>query len=160
MRYIAYADGACSSNGKKDASISGSFAVYNAPDSEGAVNHSRLLESDPIYFASRMTLIAPEGSRPTNNLAEALTLHAAIAWLCGAGALEKDNLVTIFMDSQIVLYQMSGLYRTKNQHIRGVYQRIHALLDRHGKKAGCKMEDVLRLYWIPGDLMKATIIAH
>lgn len=160
MRYIAYADGACSNNGKRDASISGSFAVYDASDIKEQINHAYFLEIDPLYFAPRMALVAPEGSRPTNNLAEALTLHAAIAWLKGAGVLKKGNLVTIFMDSQIVLYQMSGLYRTKNRHIRGVYQQIHGLLDREAKSVGCKMEDVLHLDWIPGDLMKATIIAH
>lgn len=164
MKYIAYADGACSNNGRRDAGVSGSFAVYIAPDAENAdekgVNHAYFLEAEPLYFARRMALVAPEGARPTNNVAEALTLHATIAWLCESGALQKGNLVTIFMDSQIVLCQMSGLYRVKNRNMLGIYRRIHALLDRQAKKAGCKMEEILRFDWIPSDLMKATIIAH
>lgn len=158
MRYIIYADGACSNNGRQNAKIEGSFAVYDLAGIE--INHAKLIGKEPIYFASRMTLLVPKGGRPTNNLAEALTLHAAIAWLCANSILAKSNDVTICMDSQMVLYQMSGLYKTRNGPMREVYQRIHGLLAQQGKKAGCRMEDILHLDWIPGELMKSTVIGH
>lgn len=160
MRYIVYADGACSNNGRQNAKIEGSFAVYEVTDNSQSFDHASLVGKDPFYFAPRITLLVPEGGRPTNNLAEALTLHTAITWLCGSGILSKPNDVTIYMDSQMVLYQMSGLYKTKNGSIREVYQRIHGLLAQQGKKAGCKMEDILHLDWIPGELMKSTVIGH
>lgn len=163
MRYITYADGACSNNGRSDAKIEGSFAVYSVPGEQGKslfTDHASLIGKDPMYFASRITLLVPKGGRPTNNLAEALTLHAAIAWLCGNDILAMPNDVTICMDSQMVLYQMSGLYKTRNGPMREVYQRIHGLLARQGKKSGCRMEEILHLDWIPGELMKSTIIGH
>lgn len=163
MRYITYADGACSNNGRSNAKIEGSFAVYavESQDLSGQfTDHASLIGKEPLYFASRITLLIPKGGRPTNNLAEALTLHAAIAWLCGNDILAKHNDVTICMDSQMVLYQMSGLYKTRNGPMREVYQRIHDLLRKQGKKAGCRMEEILHLDWIPGELMKSTVIGH
>lgn len=162
MKYLAYADGACSNNGRMNAEIEGSFAVYRlSPQLEKITNevHSALFGETPLYHANRISLVAPKGAHPTNNLAEALTLHAALAWICANNLLMKGNSVTVFMDSQVVLFQMTGMYRAKN-HMRAIYQRIYQMLGNHAGKTGCPVEDVLKFDWIPGDLMKASVIGH
>lgn len=162
MRYLAYADGACSNNGRIDAEIEGSFAVYALPNEHGEISeavHAKLVGETPLCHACRISLVAPKGARPTNNLAEALTLHAALAWICSNNLLIRGNSVTVFMDSQVVLFQITGMYKARN-HMRTIYQRIYQMLEAHREKTGCPLEEMLKFDWIPGSLMKASVIGH
>lgn len=162
MRYLVYADGACSNNGRIDAEIEGSFAVYGLAFEHGEIPeavHAKLVGETPLYHARRIGLVAPKGARPTNNLAEALTLHAALAWICSNNLFMRGNTVTVFMDSQVVLFQVTGMYRARN-HMKAIYQRIYQMLSIHCAQAGCALEEMLKFDWIPGALMKASVIGH
>lgn len=162
MKYLAYADGTCSNNGRIDAEIEGSFAVYELLPEQGEISeavHAKLVGQTPLYHARRISLVAPKGARPTNNLAEALTLHAALAWICSNRLLLRGNSVTVFMDSQVVLFQITGMYKARN-HMRTIYQRIYQMLEAHRENTGCPLEEMLKFDWIPGSLMKASVIGH
>lgn len=150
---LIYSDGACSNNGKVEANISGSFAAYfvptgtqwRCPGNEEA--HYRLKEQRPIVHISRAPIFVNQYERPTNNLAEAKTLEMALIW---AQSYSTD-LITVCMDSKLVMYQIQGIYSTNNRALKRVYSSILDTMDRLPK---------IRFDWIPGDLMKQTIIAH
>ena len=150
---LIYSDGACSNNGKAEALMCGSFAAYFVPDglqwrcpgNEEA--HYRLKEQTPIIHIDRAPILAGNFERATNNLAEAKTLEMALTWAKGY----ITDTITVCMDSKLVMYQVQGIYTTNSGVLRRVYGSILNLMDRLPR---------ITFAWIPGDLMKQTIIAH
>ena len=162
MQYIVYVDGACSNNGNLDAQASGSFAVYrlDKPSRISTELHDRLLMDKSICHESRFHIPANNDCRPTNNMAEASSLHTAIAWCLDNNVLIPGNDLHICMDSQLVLNQFAGLYKTNNRRLREIYTGIYAMLRRKSTKHDEDLEKCLHLHWIPGDVMKRSIIGH
>ncbi len=171
-KLLIYSDGACSNNGKAAAEICGSFAAYFVPqDSRWADNseaHYSLKKQKPVIHESRVALTMPpavigapmlvphtlyDKPKPTNNVAEALTLSKALAWAKSAihGGKLLCKSIEVCMDSKLVLYQIQGIYSTNNRVLRKIYGGILSTIDRLPPVA---------FTWIPGDLMKQTIISH
>lgn len=161
MNYYIYADGGCKNNGKHGkAEPFCSFAVYRCSRTpEGAELHRQLKSLKPVHHASRLALHCADHV-PTNNQAEANALAMAIAWCVNEKLVSPVNDIHIFMDSELVLNQFLGLYRTRHRHLRDVYSGIYTMLGNHSKKHGFDAEKCFHLKWIPGETMKQTIIGH
>lgn len=162
MQYIVYVDGFCKGNGRSDAKAGGSFAVYKLEDGD-MINdalHQKLRGIPPLYHDREFSVVVMEKEHATNNYAEATALRTAISWLISGGLLIPGNRIHICMDSQLVLNQVSGLYKTRSDHLRKIYQSIYALLGQHEKKIGMNAEKLISFHWISGDIMKASVIAH
>lgn len=120
MDYLVYIDGFCKGNGKRDAEAGGSFAVYKLghDDKIGDKLHARLAMRTPLYHDREFTVVVPDRDHATNNFAEATSLRTAISWLIASGLLVQGNTIHICMDSQLVLNQVTGMYRTNKLHLR------------------------------------------
>ena len=158
-KYLIYADGACTHNGRTNAKACGSFAVYDVThlgfDDDV---HDVLVFEQPLHHESMFDVIAT--GRATNNMAEAQALHTALAWACQCGLLSPGNEVHVCMDSQLVLNQFTGMYKTKNVNLRSVYTRTYDMLRKQSEKVGCDVEGLIHFHWISGEVMKASVIAH
>lgn len=55
----------------------------------------------------------------TNNVAEYTALIEALTWLV---EVHKDDEIAVFMDSELAVKQLNGLYKVKNPKIRELYQ--------------------------------------
>lgn len=159
MQYVIYADGSCENNGRQDASMEGSFAAFELAD-EDTVVHEDLLGRVPIVHESRRRLLPFEGGQPTNNMAEALSLHMAVAFACTRKLLAPGNRVLLFMDSELILKQFTGLYKTKNSLLRKIYRSIYDMLARHSQGIGDNALKYLKVDWVSGDIMKRSVIGH
>ena len=162
MDYLVYVDGLCKRNGSSDAEAGGSFAVYRLEKGEKVDDslHVRLARRMPLYHDSEFAVVVSEQEQATNNYAEAVSLQTAIAWLISGGLLVQGNTIHICMDSQLVLNQIVGMYKTKKIHLKKIYMSIDDMLDKHSKAIGTNAEKLIAFHWISGDVMKASVIAH
>lgn len=170
MDYLVYVDGLCKRNGSSDAEARGSFAVYRLEKGEKVDDslhdslhnslHARLARRMPLYHDSEFAVVVSEQEQATNNYAEAVSLQTAIAWLISSGLLVQGNTIHICMDSQLVLNQIVGMYKTKKIHLKKIYMSIYDMLDKHSKAIGTNAEKLIAFHWISGDVMKASVIAH
>lgn len=162
MDYLVYVDGLCKRNGSSDAEAGGSFAVYRLEKGEKVDDslHARLVRRMPLYHDSEFAVVVSEQEQATNNYAEAVSLQTAIAWLISGGLLVQGNTIHICMDSQLVLNQIVGMYKTKKIHLKKIYMSIYDMLDKHSKAIGTNAEKLIAFHWISGDVMKASVIAH
>lgn len=162
MDYLVYVDGLCRRNGSSDAEAGGSFAVYSLEKGEKVDDslHARLARRMPLYHDSEFAVVVSEQEQATNNYAEAVSLQTAIAWLISSGLLVQGNTIHICMDSQLVLNQIVGMYKTKKIHLKKIYMSIYDMLDKHSKAIGTNAEKLIAFHWISGDVMKASVIAH
>ncbi len=81
------------------------------------------------------------GNRVTNNQAEYLTLIRALQWLLDATGDEAARTrILVNGDSQLVLNQLLGRWKVKNQDLRNLYDQAARLI--------AKFEDV-ELVWHP-----------
>lgn len=162
MDYLVYVDGLCKRNGSSDAEAGGSFAVYRLEKGEKVDDslHVRLARRMPLYHDSEFAVVVSEQGQATNNYAEAVSLQTAIAWLISGGLLVQGNTIHICMDSQLVLNQIVGMYKTKKIHLKKIYMSIYDMLDKHSKAIGTNAEKLIAFHWISGDVMKASVIAH
>jgi probable phosphoglycerate mutase len=79
--------------------------------------------------------------RITNNQAEYMTLIRSLRWLAdflGNDAAEKS--VEIWGDSQLVINQLAGVWKVRNERLRPLVQEAHHELGRFGRT---------RLTWHP-----------
>ena len=162
MDYLVYVDGLCKRNGSSDAEAGGSFAVYRLEKGEKVDDslHDSLARRMPLYHDSEFAVVVSGQEQATNNYAEAVSLQTAIAWLISSGLLVQGNTIHICMDSQLVLNQIVGLYKTKKIHLKKIYMSIYDMLDKHSKAIGTNAEKLIAFHWISGDVMKASVIAH
>lgn len=162
MDYLVYVDGLCKRNGSSDAEAGGSFAVYRLEKGEKVDDslHVRLARRMPLYHDSEFAVVVSGQEQATNNYAEAVSLQTAIAWLISGGLLVQGNTIHICMDSQLVLNQIVGMYKTKKIHLKKIYMSIYDMLDKHSKAIGTNAEKLIAFHWISGDVMKASVIAH
>jgi len=160
MNYLVYADGACSGNGRKDAVAEGSFAVYAIGEIKNVDQalHDHLINEKPYHHEARFSVFT--NGRGTNNIAEARTLQAALIWLVKRGLFQPENHIHLCMDSQLVLSQFKGLYKVRNPQLRKVYDEIYDVLRKESLLKGFDVDGHIHLNWIPGDVMKASVIAH
>ena len=154
--FYIYTDGGCYRNGGNDPRAYGSYAMYDV---------TKALENYAYLDAEYVAQCTPQDScyrfdvtseyRSTNNLAEAVSLLTTVMYikqrkLCNKGC------VVINMDSDLVLKQVQGIYRTRNSALRKIYEEIRKLLKGMGnpEKSG-----VLNFNKISGKWMK-QILGH
>ena len=151
---LVYADGACRCNGVYgEADAQASYAVYSVPClPETSLEHLAIRDAcKPLVHIERAHVTPPVGRQPTNNLAEASALLMAASWLHRHGTLAPyKRKIRICMDSELIIAQVTGLYRTRAHQLLNFYRSIHNLIPMNQ----------VEFRWIPGDLMKQTIIAH
>ena len=64
-------------------------------------------------------------SYPTNNVAEYTAAIEALLWVQSQ---KRDDPITIFSDSQLLVYQMNGFYSVSAPRIIPLYKKLSALL--------------------------------
>lgn len=74
------------------------------------------------------------GNRVTNNQAEYLTLIRALQWLVeSTGAEAVRTRVLVNGDSQLVLNQLLGRWKVKNEGLRTLYEQAARLIEAFGR---------------------------
>lgn len=117
--------------------------------------HMALLDTEPVEHVSRADIVLSGHELPTNNIAEAKTLLMALTWAMSMVRKGGIDEVLVYMDSKLILYQLKGIYATRNPGLRRTHSHIREVIGKI-REAGVSLE----LKWIPGDLMKKTIIGH
>lgn len=158
-KLLLYADGACRYDGPDGGVTSGSFAAYLVPRKSKWRNreeeHLVLKEhGHPLIHQGRMSVGVTKTERGTNILAEAKMLETALVWARNYIKSQKDDVaeVEVCVDCQAVERQLKGYRPTHNRPLKKVLQRIRRII--------LDIDLPVRITWIPGVLMKQTIIAH
>lgn len=107
---VMYCDGACSGNPGK----SGVGVVITLTD-----NNYLPLDKEQIFTISEYIGTA------TNNIAE---YSALIRGLEKARTISVEN-IKIFLDSELVVRQVNGVYKVKNSNLLPLFQKVKALLN-------------------------------
>ena len=68
----------------------------------------------------------------TNNIAEYFAVLLAIFWLSKNVVDLQTGKVKFFMDSELVVKQLSGKYKIKNQKLKAIYEKIINLVNTNG----------------------------
>lgn len=63
----------------------------------------------------------------TNNVAEYRAVQMALAWLVNNSNHPDGNNVSLFLDSQLVTRQLSGLYKIKSKNLRPIIASVKDL---------------------------------
>lgn len=73
--------------------------------------------------------------KTTNNIAEYNGVLIALEWLVNDFLLSNEVLtVTFFLDSELVVKQINGLYKVKDQNIKMLFSQITSLINKTNKK--------------------------
>lgn len=156
--YIVYADGGCSPR----EGAYGSFAIYKLGDNVAVprtdIEHLELpANSELLVHESKFDV---HGVRQTNNVAEITALHMAISWLLNERKPRHQDDVHVYMDSELTLRQVQGLYKVKNPFLLRLHRSFHDMIKAELARSGYDAYKRIRFHWISGVLMKETIIAH
>lgn len=76
----------------------------------------RIIHKNALYFGVR-----------TNNEAEYGALIAALSWLSKNKTLVKNKAAIIYMDSELVVKQLTGLYKIKNNNLKILANKVKTL---------------------------------
>jgi ribonuclease HI len=116
MYHVIHFDGACQLNPTNNQINPGGIATYGW--------HISTIDGQILAYGYGE---AGRGGNSTNNLAE---YQALIKALEAFKALRLDNwdMLTIHGDSQLVIYQLSGLYSVKSQLLIPLYRQVKELL--------------------------------
>lgn len=80
------------------------------------------------------------GNNKTNNESEYIALYLALQHGLDLGI--HRGKVSIYGDSQLVIYQVTGEWKNKKPHLRTLMQKVHKLLESY---------DDYTLEWVPRD---------
>jgi len=83
------------------------------------------------------------GDYTTNNMAEYTGLIKALEFL--KGMIGRDVKVKIYGDSQLVIFQLNGLYRVKSENVRPLYQKAVELMSEFND---------IEIHWVPREQNK------
>ncbi len=78
-----------------------------------------------IFFNARMYEISRYIGKTTNNEAEYQSLISALR---KAQELKADS-IEVFMDSQLVVRQVKGIYKVKKKHLQKLFEEAKSLLN-------------------------------
>lgn len=71
------------------------------------------------------------GDRVTNNVAEYMTLIAALTWLAEAlGERSREAVIDVRGDSQLVIFQVTGRWKIKKPHLGALASDVRMLMMR------------------------------
>jgi ribonuclease HI len=180
--HIALCDGFCKNNGSPMASTGGSYIIYEIPDEEALefdINKPETLlnilnKDTHLIKDSNLLFTFLPSKAVTNNEAEAWSLFmllTAIRKLIETGEIKLNQVnqvdtkdtdrIVILMDSLLIVNQVKHLYKVNNQRLKEAHRDIEKLLKQIGRLVHPKkINEVLGLMHIPGDIMKKTAINH
>jgi ribonuclease HI len=69
----------------------------------------------------------------TNNIAEYFAVCMAVAWLNKNTESISSREVYFYMDSELVVKQLNGLFKIKNSKLRTIYEKIKVLEKKMGE---------------------------
>lgn len=172
-RIAAYVDGGCPDNGRQAKIMFGSYIVYDLTgsfiDVQAPGIHEQLFPLPTLLEDIRFDLtsaiksagvVRTSPQKTTNNSAEALSLLCLLSELGSKKLLVPGNEVTIFMDSELTMYQVLRLYQVRQPHLKAIHTHIQAIFAKHHGVYRTPLTDVVDFKWIPGDTMKQTKIGH
>lgn len=160
--YWCYVDGGCLGNGGHNAEAYGSYLVVNADEvdapyapTEDGHNNANLLPEVARNERFLITNTRP-GQRVTNNIAEAKSMASLITELYRLRLVRPSNLILVHSDSELIINQMTGAYRVKNQALKEIYRDIRQFISR--APGGVELfKEVVHLCKISGDQMKVVL---
>jgi ribonuclease HI len=172
-KFAAYVDGGCPNNGKKAKTMYGSYVVYDITDMETHPSdpeiHSELLNAAPVFENLKFDLMARmygdnhagyAVKKVTNNTAEAMSLLLLLTDLNAKQMLVPNTEIHIFMDSDLIMHQVTGIYKIKQQHLKNIHNNIRKILQQAHTRYGERVSELINFIKISGDTMKASRIAH
>ena len=173
-KVVAYSDGWVTNNGQIHAEAGGSTAAYNISTltnifKDTQVDHALVAQTSLLFHEQhtydlhhhKVREVLP--AKHTNNTAEALSLYLLILELKELNLIKPGIDILILLDSELILNQVLGLYRTNQQPLKVIYKQLFQLLDkvaqtyRIGRR---EIFQILSFLHIPGTEMKKTIINH
>ena len=159
--HIAYADGGCPYNGVAASSMYGSYKIFKLGEGVDRLPLIKdLVDQTPLIEDLRCNIqYTGGGGHITNNCAEILSLHNLLNRLIADNLVSPGNGVVVFMDSQLVVNQMIGAYKVKQDHLRQLYKKIQMIFKKYETRYGCNLWEELSLQWISGEDMK-KILGH
>ena len=131
MAYILIADGGCKGPLHNRRGY-GSYIIMETP---GSIDEGTFLRHGA--FAD---MIGPS----TNNVAEYTALIQGLEDLVEMLPDPEEHIITIAMDSQLVLNQVTGFWRVKEPHLMPLHEQAVNLLSKFGE---------VRTVWMPRDIM-------
>ncbi len=79
-----------------------------------------------VVYDKSGKLLVEHGERigiNTNNVAEYSGILSSLKWVLENGGIEKPN-VDVYMDSQLAAMQLTGMWKVKNEGIRGLVYSV------------------------------------
>lgn len=97
----------------------------------GAVGAVIKTENGQLLFEISQRL-----GKTTNNIAEYTAVVVALEWLRDnqAGGNRQEAIVQFFLDSKLVVNQINGLYKVKENHLRELLFKVRSLEQEIGGK--------------------------
>jgi len=125
--YICYVDGGCQGNGGSNPKAYGSYMIFKG--------------KTKIAGESRFSLVSASSKlhpgRPTNNMAESLSINKALSHINYLNILSDiNNIVTIRSDSELTIYQIKGIYKIKDPQLLQISKDRNHILNEIHKKTG------------------------
>lgn len=70
----------------------------------------------------------------TNNFAEYTGVVIALQWLLENLDLQIGESITFVLDSELVVRQLNGLYKVKDENLQKLFSEVNVLINKTGKK--------------------------
>jgi ribonuclease HI len=157
---MAFVDGGCTGNGSQNGKAYGSYHVYDVTNIPNITPQEAPLRGKLVLDSGRIDINANSwNTRPTNNLAEAVSMMLLLTTLNNKGLMSPKNTVDIYCDSELVLNQLMGVYRTKNPSLLKIHQGTYDVIHKYEKQHNTSWHLNTSLNKISGDDMK-LILGH
>jgi ribonuclease HI len=101
------------------------FEIYSDGGSRGNPGHGA---SAFIVYKDK-TVLFQRGyflRRTTNNIAEYFAVLMAMAWLSKNLNVVTSGEINFYLDSELVVNQLNGLFKIKNEKLKSIYKKIEA----------------------------------
>ncbi len=70
----------------------------------------------------------------TNNFAEYTGVIIALEWLVSSGFTNKNLMVTFLLDSELIVRQLNGQYKVKDENLQKLFAEVKSLINKIGVK--------------------------
>jgi ribonuclease HI len=126
--YVCYVDGGCFNNAAHNAKAYGSYKIFDPED-------------NIIAEEEKFRLVWPSSTgvpgRSTNNMAEAMSINRALIAIEQSKVLEdKDSVVLIKSDSELIIRQIKGIYKIKCKQLLHISKERGHILNRIRRNTG------------------------
>lgn len=132
--YTCYVDGGCTNNGKCNASAYGSYKIFKNDNKED------LVHEDCLFGLGGLGRVG----RATNNMAEGVSINKLLTYLLSSDLVsEEDIKIVINSDSELLINQIKGIYKTKKANMKQIAKDRQQILEKIKK---CTGKDPWRLF--------------